>query len=410
MRSIPRPISALIRALQFDGADPGELTALNHSAWSDLLLLSDGMHLTLPLLRIHGDVLPGWVRSRLAQNLADNSARFERIRSVYSEIAEHLHGLALDHIVLKGFAQCPSFVDDPRYRMQSDLDLFCPADQISHARDALAALGYEPLLGLNPPGAEHLPPMRRKTSWVWGGNSFDPEMPLSVELHFRFWNEAISGSHPAGLQQFWLRRNEHRIENFRFPSLCKVDSLAYSALHVFRHLQIGALLPSHVYEIAYFLHHHGNDVDFWKQWRELHHASLRQIQATCFRLANHWFACALPEEAAAEIALLPKGVEQWFKQFADSPLRSVIRPNKDPLWLHFSLVNSWKDRVSLLRHGLFPGRTLGPGSAQTRSLRTLITFLIHLGSRFTYHTRILIPTLWHGIGWWLATKRSADNL
>jgi hypothetical protein len=368
------------------------------------------MHLTLPLFRIHGDDLPDWVRSRLAQNLGDNTARFERIKSAYSEIAEHLHDLALDHLVLKGFAQYPSFIDDPRYRMQSDLDLFCPADQISRVRDALAALGYDPLLGLHPPGGEHLPPMRRKTAWVWRGNTFDPEMPLSVELHFRFWNETAQGLQPNGLDQFWFRRKQHRIENFRFPSLSKVDSLAYSALHIFRHLRVGALLPSHVYELAYFLHHHGSDPDFWKQWQELHDASLRKIQATCFRLANIWFACSLPDQVAAEIALLPNGVEQWFKQFANSPLHSVVRPNKDPLWLHLSLVGSWKDKLSVIRHCLFPERTLGLGTAQTRSARTLMTFLVHLFSRLAYHTRILIPTLWHGIGWWWSTKRPVDDL
>jgi hypothetical protein len=405
VQNILRHISALIRALRFDGADPQGLKALGRSDWNKLLFFSDRMHLALPLFRIHGSDLPDWVQARLAQNLVDNTERFEHIQFIYTEIAQRLCDLALDHLVLKGFAQCPAFIEEPRYRMQSDLDLFSPADNIFRVRDALSALGYEPMLGLHPPGAEHLPPMMRNTKWVWNGNSYDPKMPLAVELHFSFWNDVTTGLHPSRLDQFWVRRNQHQVANFSFPSLGKVDSLAYSALHVFHHLQIGGLVASHVYELAYFLHHNAKDSNFWKQWHELHDPSLRKIQAVCFRLASEWFACRLSEEVQKEIDLLPPGVEPWFDQFANSPLNSLVRPNKDPLWLHLSLVNSWENRLSVLRHSLFPTRTLRLGSAQSGSARSLIRFVVHLFSRLTYHLRILVPTLWHGIRWWWSTKR-----
>jgi hypothetical protein len=394
-----------VQAIKFRGADYDGLKRLGDPDWNKVLLLGDRMHLTLPLFRIWKSELPDWVESRMARNLADNSERFAQIKIIYSEIAERLHHAGLNHLVLKGFAQCPSLTDDARYRMQSDLDLYAPPKSIFQVRDALSTLGYQPQLGLHPPGAEHLPPMMRSTEWAWNGNMYDPKMPLAIELHFRFWNETTTGLDLNGLDQFWSRRTTHQIEDFRFPSLSEVDGVAYSAMHVFHHLQIGGLVPSHVYELAYFLHHNAGNSTFWKQWRESQHASLRKIQAACFRLASEWFGCYLPNEVKREISLLPPGVEQWFGQFAYSPLNSVVRANKDPLWLHLCLVSSWKNKVSVIRHALFPKRTLSLGSAQLRSKNKAIGFVVHIVSKIMYHLWILSPTLWHGIRWWWATKR-----
>ena len=88
-----------------------------------------------------------WVRSQIDRNLADNAQRFERIKAVYCEFANALRDTGAEHLVVKGFAQSPDFVEHPRFRLQSDIDAYCPPESISRAREVLSRLGYEPLAG-----------------------------------------------------------------------------------------------------------------------------------------------------------------------------------------------------------------------------------------------------------------------
>ena len=184
MRRIPHYVRALLSALQFRGDDPEGLRSLDESEWRELLEFSDLAHLTLPLWRNCADVLPDWVRERIERNVSDNAKRFDNVNHVYLEVAKALDDVQVEYLVLKGFAQYPGYVEDPRLRMQSDIDLYCPEDGILRARDALLNLGYEPICGLERLPQDHLAPMIRKTGWKWRGNAFDPEMPLSIELHY----------------------------------------------------------------------------------------------------------------------------------------------------------------------------------------------------------------------------------
>jgi len=59
------------------------------------------------------------------------------------------------------------------------------------AARAVAKLGFVPLENMDRFPTDHLPAMIRKTGWEWGGDYYDPAMPLAVEIHFRFWNESL---------------------------------------------------------------------------------------------------------------------------------------------------------------------------------------------------------------------------
>jgi hypothetical protein len=335
------------------------------------------MHLTIPLRLACGGHLPNWVQSRIDANVRDNSERFERIKADYLEMADALKDRGVEYLVLKGFSQSPDFVEDPRFRMQSDIDLFCPPASIFRARDALSKIGYEPDHGLEHQPTDHLPAMMRKSDWEWRGNAFDPEMPVSVELHFRFWNEATTRLYPRGMDQFWARRIERRIDSFNFPSLSRVDGLGYAALHVFHHLQLGGLIPYHVYELPHFLHTNADNEPFWKEWHDLHDDSLSRLQAVCFRLAAIWFGCRLPKEAEREIDRLPDAVHQWFLRYSDSPLGSLVHPNKGSLWLHLSMLESAQDKLWVFCDSLVPVRVPPARAVQRWSLRTHAKFLKH---------------------------------
>jgi len=416
MRRIPQHVQALLSALQFRDAHPEALQSLSESEWNQLLPFCDLAHFTFPLWRNSGGFLPEWVRARIERNASDNALRFERIKQVYGELARTLDEARLEYLVIKGFAQYPGYVEDPRLRMQSDIDLYCPSESIFRARDKLMALGYQPLTGLEHLPTDHLPTMVRKADWEWRGNAFDPEMPLSVELHFCLWNEATARFAPPGVEDFWRRRVTRHLDDFSFPALDPVDNLGFSALHALRDVLSGDWVLHRAYEMARFLHTNVENRVFWTQWREQHDDALRSTEAICFRLAKDWFDCDLPEEVETEIRRLSPGVRQWIARFNNSPLEGMFQPNKDGVWLHVALLESSRDRRAVLRNVLAPMHvpTVGaPGQDTTRQgkrkrfwpSQRYVKYLFYVVSRIAYHGKTFVPTLWRGAKWWLATKQ-----
>src|SRR5258708_37215177 len=139
-------------------------------------------------------------------------------------------------MVLKGFAQAPDYVKAPRLRMQSDLDLYCPQHMIQGAQAALQSIGYQPEETLDYSRADHLPSMIRAGDWQWRGNPFDPDMPLSIELHFTLWNESVSFIPVPEVDSFWERRTKRVIDGVVFTAFISVDGLGYLALQILRNL------------------------------------------------------------------------------------------------------------------------------------------------------------------------------
>jgi MFS family permease len=415
MRPIPHHVRALLSALQFRDPNLEGLRSLQESEWHELLQFCDLAHLTFPLWRNCADALPAWVRERIEQNASDNAERFERIKNLYTELAVALDDAHIQYLVLKGFAQYPGYVEDPRLRMQSDIDIYCPPESIFRARDRLLALGYgAPQILENAP-SDHLPAMIRKTNWEWRGNAFDPEMPPSVEFHFCLWNETNARFAPKGLEDFWPRRVTRHLDDLSFPALDPVDNLGFSALHALRDVLSGDWVLHRVYEMARFLQTNVENRPFWTQWQELHNDSLRSSEAICFWLARDWFACDLPEPVEAAVQALSPAIHQWLVAFNKSPLEGMFRPNKDGVWLHVALLESSRDQRAVLRQALAPLRvpSVGaPGQDTTRQGRKkrfwpsqrYAQYLFYLTSRVGYHAKTLAPTLWRGARWWLATK------
>jgi MFS family permease len=392
-----------MEALSFADSRRDGLRAMTHSEWTDMLSHWGLVRLTLPLRQRCGDDLPVWVREQIDRNVVDNTERFRRIREGYLEIAEALRDAGVEYVVLKGFAQWPAYMQSPRFRTQTDIDLFCPSESIFHARDVLHTLGYLSAQGQEHQATDHLPEMMRKTDWQWHGRHFDPEMPVGVDLHFRLWNKTTRLD-PSGLDQFWPRRVERQLEDFSFPALDRVDSLAYCSLHILRNLLSGGLLPYHVYELSWFLHTHADDAPFWERWREWHDDSLRALEAVSFRLARDWFACRMPHEAEKETGLLPTPVQHWFQEHEESPLADLIQPNKDALWLHLSLLESASDKRAVLCGRLFPVQFPPATAIKKWPLRIYGKFFGHAVSRVAYHVRLLPQTLWDGLRWWWSSK------
>ena len=413
----------LREALQFQQPQFESLLAVTDADWQRVLTDWHVLRLTLPLRHVCPDHLPSWVREHLDVALASTALRFRRIRNEYRRAAEALDEAGCKHVVLKGFSLWPDYSFDPKYRPQSDIDLYCPPETILRARDALLSLGYfTPHLDHVP--SDHMPTLVPPNAWKWKGNHFDPEIPICFELHFCWWDWATSRMRPQGLEDFWPRRIHNSIDDFRFPALDPVDNLGYTAINLVRHLLKSFPATDQVYGLARCLHLRANDSAFWRRWRDLHDDSLRGLEAISFHLAQRWFGCRLADEVQEQVDRLPETAQDWFRHFAASTLSTKYDFRKDGLWLHLGLLGSRRDQATVFLQRVVPVPVRVPtmqsvvGSQCTATAPAGEKFLPSLSrfadksvqyakwlfSRGSYHFVPLPLTLFRGFSYHLARR------
>jgi MFS family permease len=195
-------------------------------------------------------------------------------------------------------------------------------------------------------------------SWVWQGNNFDPDIPISFELHFSWWDSFTTRIYAEGLEKFWSRRKLREIDGIRFAALAPVDNLGYTAINLLRTVLKGFPPPEQLYSLSRFLHLSADDEGFWKRWRFFHSGSLRRLQAITFRLAQDWFACRLSDEAQDEVNRLSSPIQEFLRYFSESTRSTRYGSTKDGLWLHLDLLQSRKDKAAVFLHRMVPVRTL----------------------------------------------------
>ena len=342
----PRIVDAIVSALRFRNASAEKLSSLSNLEWEEALTYADLSHLTLPLGLKWMNCLPEWVRERVNKNLSDNCKRVELIKAAYREIRATFDSANVDHVVLKGFAQCPDYAPDLNIRFQSDIDVYCPEECLSRAADALRGLGYAAIP--TGPTADHFPAMVRRGNWEWRGNPYDPEMPPSIELHHRLWNRRMMRFGPCEFEKVWSRRSIRNLDDLTFPALHPVDNLGFSALQVLRDLLNHGLYAHKAYELAYFLHQKSSDQTFWREWNLMHTDDWRKSQAVSFCLAEACFGCDLPQQVKNQIGTVPKTIRAWMTRNAQASLTTHRSTHKDALWVHLSLVHSVRDKLAIL--------------------------------------------------------------
>jgi len=390
---LPGPVAAVLAALHFRKSSPARLLELNETERRDALAWSDRQGLTLLL----GDVLP----EEVAERARKNRARLQVAEETYRRLAD----LPGEFVALKGITQCELFGIRAEDRAQYDIDLYFPRETVDGARDALLARDYESIEGVEKFPTDHLPGLFPRTEWRWRGDYFDPEMPLAVELHFQFWNSRLERLEAPGNEEFWRRRSRRTVRGAELSMLCPQDMAAYAALHLLKHLLRGSTRAFHVYELASFLERHAADDRFWAAWRQLHAPGLRRLQAVSFVLAEAWFGCELAPAARDEIARLPEATRAWFAEFAASPAIQTVRPNKDELWLHLSLLAGWRDKWSVARRRLFPAN-LPPPSRATESQSRRAVWAAWFASRMRHHAISLVTTVASGWRWRRRMRRA----
>jgi hypothetical protein len=419
--SLPAEFSAFLAALQLRGAQSHLLNQLTEIQWRELISFCERSQLILLLTRIDHKSFPGWVVERLDRNLADNIKRAERIKATYNEAAKALADADVAHLVIKGFTQIPRYAPSISLRSQSDIDLYCPKEQLLQAKAALQEIGYVADNALDYRNADHLPTLVRKGNWIWRGNHFDPDMPLSIELHFSLWNSRLCAAHFPEIERFWERRQTRRIGDFHFEALHPVDQLGYFSLHILRNLMLGSWAIHHVFELANFLHNHTDNEEFWRDWKRMHTPALRSHQAIAFVYAKSWFNCDLPNDVELEIANLSPAIQHWLILCTGSSLKGMFSENKDWVFLNVALLSSEAEKTLWLRRHLFPQRlppTNTPSitykNRRPRDVTKAVTseplksasplqYAQYLLSRVIVHIFVISRTLCKGFLWWLAT-------
>lgn len=387
------------------------MMALSDQQWENLLHFSDLAHLTLPLAKKRSLKLPEWVRSRLDSNLKDNQERFCRVKDTYLEADACLAKAGIEYVVIKGFTLAPEFVESPWLRQQSDIDMYCGSEAIAVAQAALVSAGYQPNTTVDFRRADHSPTLYRLGQWTWRGNAFDPEMPLSIELHHSLWNEKVTLlQHEDEIRGFFKRRVTRCIEGMKVPVLQDIDLLGHQSMHILRNLLVYDTVIHHVYEMAEFLDRKMHDEAFWSRWQSQHSEDLRAKEVIAFKLAARCFGCDMPDVAREVLDGLPRAQRSWLENFGHVPMELPFRENKDAVWLHWSLLSQSHRhlRKTIIRRTFFPHRLPDPDLEfvvlndrkirQTRG-KSILRLLAYCCRRSIAYSRLHCRTIFHGMMW-----------
>lgn len=354
MRSLPRPARALVQLLSGTAPDP----PLTENEERELWELADRTHCTLYLTDGKTSCL----------TLAKNAERRKRLWVAYHEAADTLSRNGIEFLLLKGFTHGADFGIDPVKRYQSDLDFLCLPEDIARARAALQKIGYGDH-GSAALSDNHARPLVKPFSWKWSGDYFDPDVPISIELHHTLWSNGRDRIRIPDIQQFWSRRTVLAVEETRIPALAEADRIAFAALHVLRHILRNNASPAHAFELACALNRRAHNQEFWETWTRTHDAQFRALQAVAFQFARLWFGCTLSSMAEQECRVLPQSVQAWFRDYAFAPLVNLVDPNKDVLLLHFALLPCRIDRLAVGIRKLIPMRLPRPTERDQRFAR-----------------------------------------
>jgi predicted MFS family arabinose efflux permease len=345
VHTIPPFLSA---ALRFQDPDLAQLRLASPAEWKSALSNWQAVRILLSAYHDRPSAFPDEVRIQLDSHLRDSAERFVRIKTAYARVASELRAAGAEHVVLKGISLFPGYADHPRFRPQGDVDLYCPPESVTRARDVLLSLGFRQKREHELLMADHLCTFVPGTGWRPSGRLCDPNMPICFEVHVCWWNEESTRLSAASVEDFWARRTARALDDWSFPGLDPVDNLGYTALNIVRDLLLSQAGADQVYGLSRFLHTQSSDQSFWRRWRGLHHDSVRQLQAISFRMARDSFHCNLPEEVQEELNRLPPRVRGWFDVFARSGLNLDFAHLKDGVWLHLALLSGLREKSRVL--------------------------------------------------------------
>ena len=406
-RGAPPHILAALEVLQCQNASLDRLAVLTDPERSRFLEWCDVRQITLLLSHLRGSKLPAWVSDQILQKAARYELRFEHLKRDLFEIVGALNAAGLEFVMLKGLSHAPALSPDARLRAQGDIDLWLTGSSVYAARDVLTSLGYVPLVNSK---SRHLAPMGRPRDWKWRGDLYDPDMPISVELHYELWSEQAEYIAIPELERFWERKRPRDFDGHRINVLCDEDLLGFATLHLLLHLLHGELPLQRAWEIGRFLDKHANDDAFWKSWRSSHSAAVRKMEICIFYLVAKWFECRSLKEHEANLRELPPRAKLSVERSSLALLTREWEPNKLELWLHLALIENRKQKARIAVRRLIPIAL--PSFVNRTAVRTSFAAKLRkafrqrqlITARLRRHLVTFFPTLFDGLRWFLVRK------
>jgi hypothetical protein len=290
----------------------------------------------------------------------------------YCLAADALDRAGITFVLIKGFTHEKDAQVDPVMRFQGDIDLLCLREDIRGAQRVLCDAGF-----LQHQGTElsdnHAVPLLRPHNWKWRGDYFDPEMPVSIEIHHTIWDPGRDRIKTPGLDEFWMRREVLEIPGLRVPAFGKRDRLAIASLHLMRHILGNNMRPSHAWEVHRMMRFHDG-------------FEPTALEALTWRFCQVWFGGMISADTTQ-----PQSIEEWLKTSAWSPVTNIVEPNRDVLALHLMLLPSWSDRAAVVKQRLAPTRLPARDEAAG-------SYAKHVAQRLGHHAMALARTLGRKVG------------
>jgi hypothetical protein len=355
----------ILKYLHFQGYEslhPPTWTRADAAGWKRILSFTDTAGLTLHLRgqlrhQNHYDALPSPVKDRLEGNLKSNCTRTGILTQEFLQINQQLQTAGIRYLNLKGLLLCPRFIERLEHRVQYDFDLLVDRGDLKTTYARLQELGFTPAHRSERQKADHLPPLVKKTGWQWRGDYFDPEIPPGIEVHYQLWEPEFERIPILLFEDLWEKASLQECKSLIVPALALNHELLYLTLHCCRHLLRSDLRLSHLYELAYFLHHNSQNRELWQgflAWLE-HCPNSPRMVATGFALAIKLFQ---PETSASLRswihANLPPGADRWIDTYGLRDAKHGYRENKNVIFLHLSLLDRGADHWGILKQKLLP--------------------------------------------------------
>ncbi len=392
---------AILHQLNLSNSQPQDRSiwqTFNLKEWEQALNWMDTSGLALYFLnRVQAanaaDLLPESVRTRLMRGHTENRARVSLMAEELRMLCQLLGGAGIDFLLLKGFALVPDYCPDPSLRSQYDHDLLIHPSSIEQAEEALLKAGYhrkqsDETYHLIYIQAPHEVPPHLGPLGIYSINLTRP-----VELHIRLWDPGEEKIDIKLPEDAFFRAAHRRLGELEYFALADENSLAFQALHAFRHILRSWCRLSTFLEIAQFLNNRRGDAFFWRSFadRISNQQWLPEICGIVFTLSASLFGAEIPEviEPQTVSALSPR-MRLWITRYGRQSALTNFHTDKYGLFLHREFVRAPSDWSEVRRRRLFPmhrpHRTpavFHPGNSS--SAKTFLLQCVHGIRRLKFH-------------------------
>jgi len=333
-------------------AEYARLLHLSPKDWQELLRWLDTSGLALYFFdRLEElgllEMLPMAVRSRLQQNLADNSERIKAMITESVAIQRRFQDAGLSYAVLKGFSLWPISVPKLELRTQLDLDFLVEEEDAIEARHILEEFGYRmhAISGgsWELKAGEHWPPSL--------DNLYKAGVSRTAELHLD--SPRRSGS------SLLSRTHKRQFYGVLMPTLSPVDLFLGQGLHLYKHVCSPCARTAHMIEFRRHVVARFKDDAFWAQLQQ--HVSndaetslrlgvvILLISRTMGRFAPRALSCWTVDN-------LPANARLWVDLYGRRSALASFPGSKLYLLLENELASEGLVAKRSLRHALLPHR------------------------------------------------------